>query len=125
MHITKVGCSIKIPTQVFGNETLWVEYELQQGEDANAGLNAARQLCWKNHKLANPHLYQDQETTVSNIINAPADKKKLQPYDGIVEMINKCTELEGANGLLGYKKLSESNKHIMEAYQSKLKELTQ
>ena len=123
MQITKVGCSIKIPTQVFGNETLWVEYELQQGEDANVGLNAARQLCWENHKLANPHLYQDQETTVSDIANAIIDKKQ-RPKNQIDAMIFDIQSVTELTVLKSYELLCKNNPKLQEAYQLKLNELS-
>lgn len=120
MQITKLGCSIKVPTQVFGNEVLWVEYELGPGEDPNEGLNAARQLCWENHKAANPHLYQDQETTVSSIVTNTKSRPKDQ-VQGIIFDIQSVTELKV---LKSYELLSKRNPELQEAYQLKLKELT-
>jgi hypothetical protein len=122
MQITKLGCSIKVPTQVFGNEVLWVEYELEQGEDPNAGLNAARQLCWENHRAANPHLYQDQEVKVTDIANAIVDKKQ-RPKNQIDAMIFDMQSVTDLTVLKSYELLCKNNPKLQETYQSKLKEL--
>jgi len=126
MHITKSGCSIKCPTQVFGNESLWVEYELKEGENANDALNAARQLCYENHRAAYPHLYPDQETKVSDIANAVIENKQ-RPKDSIQGMIFDMRSVTDLTVLKTYEKLAlmSKNKEFMEAYQSKFKELTQ
>lgn len=120
MQITKLGCSIKVPTQIFGNEVLWVEYELGIGEDPNEGLNAARQLCWENHKKANPQLYQEQGTTVSSIVSNTKQRPKGQ-VEGIIHDIQSVTELAV---LKSYELLCKNNTQLKDAYQSKLKSLT-
>lgn len=120
MKVTKLGCSIKVPTQVFGNEVLWVEYELDAGEDPNEALNTARKLCWENHKVANPHLYQDQETTVSSILANQSQRPKNQ-VEGIIFDIQSVTDLKV---LKSYELLCKNNPQLKEVYQSKLNELS-
>jgi len=122
MHISKIHYEIKFPTMQFGNEVLFVEYTLQPGESADEAMKAAREFVWTNHKQNNPHLYQDEETKVSDIANAVIDKKQRpkNQIDAMVFDIQSVTEL---TVLKSYELLCKNNPKLQEAYQNKLKQL--
>ena len=112
-----------MPIMQFANETIEVTVDVMQGEDANLAIETARKLCFENHRAANPHLFSDQETKVSDIVNAIVDKKQ-RPKDqveGLIYDIETVTEL---TVLKSYELLCRNNPKLQETYQSKLKELT-
>ena len=109
-----------MPVMQFANETIEVTVDIMQGEDANMAIETARKLCWENHKKANPQLYQDQETTVSSIVSNTKQRPKGQ-VEGIIHDIQSVTELAV---LKSYELLCKNNTQLKDAYQSKLKSLT-
>ena len=113
-----------MPIMQFANETIEVTVDVCVGEDANAAIEVARKLCLENHRAANPHLFTDQETKVTDLANAVETKKeKVSQEENYIGLINLCKtkkELEFYDKLI---KNIKSTK-LQEAYQSKLKELT-
>lgn len=120
MHISQIKFGIKMPVMQFANETIEVTVDIMQGEDANAAIETARKLCFENHRLANPHLFADQETTVSSIVTNTNQRPKGQ-VEGIIHDIQSVKEL---TVLKSYELLCKNNPQLKDAYQSKLKELT-
>jgi hypothetical protein len=107
----------------FGNEVLFVEYTLNEGDNAEEAMKAAREFVWDNHKRNNQHLYQDQETKVTDIVNAIVDKKQ-RPKEQIAGMIYDIRLISELTVLKSYELLCKNNPLLKEVYQSKLKELT-
>jgi hypothetical protein len=123
MHISKIKFGIKMPIMQFANEVIEVTIDVMQGEDANEAIETARKLCLENHKAANPHLFADQETKISDIANAIEDKKQRpkSQVEGLIFDLQSVTEL---TVLKSYELLCRNNPKLQKAYQLKLKELT-
>jgi hypothetical protein len=107
----------------FANETIEVTVDVLQGEDANMAIETARKLCFENHRAANPHLFTDQETKVSDIANAVIENKQ-RPKDQINGMVYDIESVTELTVLKSYELLCRNNPKLQSAYQSKLKELT-
>lgn len=108
----------------FGNEVLFVEYSLNEGDNAEDAMKAAREFVWANHKQNNAHLYQDQEIKVTDLANAAVETpKKKQTQEEKYEWLIQHSET--LKELMTYQKLAENSKYptLIEAFNSKLKQL--
>jgi hypothetical protein len=123
MHISKIHYEIKFPTMQFGNEVLFVEYTLNEGDNAEDAMKSAREFVWANHKQNNPHLYQDQEIKVTDLANAVVENpKKKQTQEEKYEWL--IQQSETLKELMTYQKLAENTKYptLLESFNSKLKQ---
>lgn len=138
MKITTVNYQKVFPLGQYINERIGVEIQVDPDESEVDALREAKRIVEQFHKDNNPQLYT--ETTVHNNSqfedspNAPwnlrkADEQppytpKTQPHSTI-EAINSCTTLKVLQEFdLIVKNMSSKYPEIKEAYDNKLKQLT-
>lgn len=123
MRITKISYGATFPTMAFANEKFMVEYELNEGDSASEAMELARKFVNETYIKNNPHIFQDQETKVSDIANAVIENKQ-RPKDQIDAMVFDIQSVTELTVLKSYELLCKNNPKLQEAYQLKLKQLS-
>ena len=101
------------------SEKIGVELTLNEGENAEQALDTAKSLVEEYHKKNNPINEEFMGTKIRDIVeDAPKD-----PKQALIQSIQQCKELEGADGLLSFKRLSENDAEIKAVYDLQLLKL--
>ena len=141
MKITKLHYHKTFPTDVaFSPDKVGVEADLDPYDDVEDCMKELAALAKRMHHNNYPHLYQETTQPLINVYNSdgkpqghweepiqkPTDNRPI--HKRYISDINKCTELEGANGLKSFERLvsMQESKYpeLRQAYNEKLSQLT-
>lgn len=124
MKVTSINYQKVFPLGQYINERIGVEIQVDANEDENECLRQAKLLVERFHKDNNPHLYQEQESEPIVIYGEPlrksSDKKpQIESYIDDILAVTDPEKLKNEWSLL-----AKSNPKLQQAYESKLKQLT-
>ena len=108
MTITKVSYGKTYPLGNYSSERIDLEASVEDGERITGVIELLKEICDREHKANNPHLYQEQETIIefgrdenNNLTRTektpqPIDNtpKKLSQKELIQQEIEKCTTIK-------------------------------
>ena len=119
MHIDRIQYQKTFNLGMYQSEKIGVELTLNEGENAEQALDTAKSLVEEYHKKNNPINEEFMGTKIRDIVeDAPKD-----PKQALIQSIQQCKELEGADGLLSFKRLSENDAEIKAVYDLQLLKL--
>lgn len=132
MKITKASYGRTYSLGSFQSERIDLEATIDEGEDIQFVVCNLKHECDQVHQKNNPHLHQEQETTVWNSevpnlglqVTEPQEaipSKKLSQEEVLAQLIEDATTLKALKWL---EKPSEKYPQTKELYQNKLNQLT-
>lgn len=93
------------------SQRIGVEVAVNPGENAKQALEVARNLVHEYHQQTAPDEIQ-RGTIITDLPPEPT----LSPKEAMIKAIESCTEIDGADGLLSFKRLSENDAEIKAVY---------
>ncbi len=134
MKVTQVSYLKTFPLGQFINEKIEIVVSIGEGDDVQSALSLARSECELNHKTNNPHLYQEQETSITqyeerinaldnSITYSPIPTQPLTQEQKFLNLIQLATSIKE---LSMYEKTANNPKYpqLKQAYDNKLNQLT-
>lgn len=135
MKIVAVNYQKVFPLGQYINERIGVEIQVDPDESEVDALREAKRIVEQFHKDNNPQLYTETPIvdytnfSVNNVDSAPDMEQKTPPKTqphSTIEAINSCTTLKVLQEFdLIVQNMGKKYPEIQEAYDNKLKELTQ
>lgn len=118
-HISTVSYQKTFNLGMYQSERIHVELTLNEGENATEALDTARNLVEEYHRKTTPvEPYEMMGTKVTEVEDIPKG-----PKQALIQSIEQCKELEGADGLLSFKRLAENDAEIKAVYDLQLLKL--
>ena len=121
MHISKIYLQDNFVPNVnidqFRRKVFGMEITINEGEDVGAAISEAEKHISEYIKANTVPLDEEfMGTKIRDIVeDAPKD-----PKQALIQSIQQCKELEGADGLLSFKRLSENDAEIKAVYDLQL-----
>jgi hypothetical protein len=125
MEFTKITRSLSYEMVNGFGLKLWdklgAEMEVSPTDNPKEGYSHMKMLIEEVHKESFPGFESILVHDSHEVPNKQVDKPKMSDEEELIQSINKCASLEGADGLLSYRIPAASNPSAKSAYDLKLK----
>lgn len=119
MKLTQITYRRLFNTGSYTNESIELSGTLEPNEDTLNAYTQLHKMAEELHYSKNAEMYAQQGTQVRDIV----EERSKDPRQAMMDDILACTELEGADGLLSFRKLSENDAEIKAVYDLQLLKL--